>query len=127
MPLILVVDDHPETCALIARLLRSQGYTVTSATDGAAALTAAATQSPDLVIADILLPDVNGLLVIATLRQRDPDLPIIAMSAVHEVLEHPEFVPAGLDPDAITFLAKPFALAALTDLVQQQVRQPLLV
>lgn len=118
-PTILVVDDDPETCALIVRTLRPLGYEVTAVADGEAALAAAAAQQPDLVIADVFLPGLDGLTVIATLRQQDPQLPVIAISALADVLERPEFVPPGLDVDAIPFLAKPFRLVALITLVQQ--------
>ncbi len=125
-PTILVVDDHPETCALIARTLRPRGYQVATAADGEVALTSAAAQPPDLVIADVLLPGMNGLTVIDTLRKQDPLLPVIAISAVHDVLERPDAVPAGLDPASISFLAKPFGLMPLMALVHQLLPQPLL-
>lgn len=124
-PLIIVVDDHLDTCALIARVLQSHGYGVTSATESTAALAAAAIQTPDLVIADVLLPDLSGLHVIATLRQQHPGLPAIALSAYPNALTEPELVPADFDPNSVAFLAKPFGLATLVDLVQQQMRQPL--
>lgn len=71
-PTILVVDDHPETRTLIARILQHQGYDVVTAADGEAAFAAAAVQRPDLVIADVLLPGVNGLTIVDVLRQQDP-------------------------------------------------------
>src|SRR4051794_2233023 len=67
---ILVVDDHPATCSLIQRTLTQQGYTVSTVGDGAAALVAAATQRPDLVIADVFLPGLDGLTVVDRLRQQ---------------------------------------------------------
>jgi two-component system OmpR family response regulator len=124
-PTILVVDDHPETRTLIARTLRPQGYEVTTVADGHEALIMAAFRLPDLVIADVLLPGLNGLSVVDTLRQQDPRLSVIAMSAVHDVLERPELVPPGLDPDSISFLAKPFGLTALMALVHQVLPLPL--
>ncbi len=124
-PTILVVDDHPETCTLIARVLRPQGYEVTTVADGTEALIAAAFRIPDLVIADVFLPGLNGLGVVDTLRQQDRLLPVIAISAVHDVLERPELVPPGLDPASISFLAKPFGLTALIALVHQVLPLPL--
>src|SRR4051812_40619959 len=115
---ILVVDDHPATSSLIQRTLTQQGYTVSTVADGAAALVAAATQHPDLVIADVYLPGLDGLAVIHTLRQQDPRLSVIAMSAAPEVLGQLESAPAGLDLGPIAFLAKPFSLVTLIALVQ---------
>lgn len=124
-PTILVVDDDPATCFLIARALRPQGYEVTTAADGEAALIAAAFQLPDLVIADVLLPGLNGLSVVDTLRQQDPLLRVITISAVPDVLEQPEAVPTGLDLGSIAFLAKPFALTPFIALVRQLLPLPL--
>jgi CheY-like chemotaxis protein len=124
-PVILVVDNQPETRSFIARTLHLRGYEVIAVADGEAALAAAAVQFPDLVITDVLLPGMGGLSVIDTLRQQDPRLPVIAISAVPDVLEHPDVVPDGLDSGSIAFLAKPFALPALLDLVRQLLPQPL--
>lgn len=125
-PTILVVDDHPETRALIERTLHPQGYKVVAVADGEAALAAAAADQPDLIIADILLPGMDGLRVIETLRQQNLLLPVIAISAVHRVLEQPDWMPAELDPASIVFLAKPFSLASLLALVHQVLPLPLL-
>ncbi len=118
-PVILVVDDHPETRNLIARTLRPLGYDVETVADGEAALTTATIRHPDLVIADVLLPGLNGLRVVDLLRRQDPLLPVIAISAVHDVLQRPELVPHALNPRSIAFLAKPFGLVALLALVHQ--------
>jgi CheY-like chemotaxis protein len=122
---ILVVDDHPETRNLIARTLRPQGYDVETVADGEAALTTATIRHPDLVIADVLLPGLNGLRVVDLLRRQDPLLPVIAISAVHDVLQRPELVPHALNLRSIAFLAKPFGLVSLLALVHQLLPQPL--
>ena len=124
-PTILVVDDNSQTRTLIARTLRPQGYEVVVAADGEAALAAAAVEFPDLVIADVLMPRMDGLTVIDTLRQQDPLLPVIAISAVHDVLQRPELIPAGLDAGSIAFLAKPFGLMSLIALVHQLLPLPI--
>ncbi len=121
---VLVVDDHPETRSLIKRTLQPQGYRVIAVADGEAALSAAVAEQPDLVIADVLLPGLNGLSVVDTLRQQNPLLPVIAISAVHDVLEQPGSVPSGLDPGSIVFVVKPFSLASLLDLVHQLLPLP---
>ena len=123
-PVILVVDDHPETRNLIARTLRPQGYDVETVADGEAALTTATIRHPDLVIADVLLPGLNGLRVVDLLRRQDPLLPVIAISAVHDVLQRPELVPHALNPRSIAFLAKPCGLVSLLALVHQLLTTP---
>ena len=110
-PTILVVDDHLETCGLIERVLTRQGYAVSAVADGEAALAAVATQRPSLVIVDVLLPGLDGVTVMTHLRQHDPHLPLLAISA------------AGAVPDlgGIPFLAKPFVLTTLIQLVESTV------
>jgi CheY-like chemotaxis protein len=80
-PTILVVDDHPGTCGLIQRVLTRQGYGVVTVGDGEAALAAVVTERPSLVIVDVLLPGLDGVTVLTRLRQHNPRLPLIAMSA----------------------------------------------
>ena len=116
-PMILIVDDDPETRTFLVHTLQLRGYEVTAVPDGEAALAAAAVQFPDLVIADVLLPGMTGLAVIDTLRRQDPRLRAVALGVVPDVLEHAEVIPAGLDVGSISFLAKPFALPDLLDLV----------
>ena len=123
-PTILVVEDHPDTGILIARTLQPQGYSVTLVADGESALAATADQWPDLAIVDVLLPRIDGLRIVRMLRQCDPHLPVIVISAAHHVLEQPNVVFAGLDPHSIAFLAKPFSLTDLLSLVRQQLSRP---
>ena len=107
-PTILVVDDDLPTCSLIQRVLTGQGYAVSAVADGEAALAAVAAQRPSLMIADLLLPGLDGATVLTRLRQHDPHLPLITMSA-------------GLvvpDLEDIPFLAKPFGLSTLIQFVE---------
>ena len=65
---ILIVDDEPDLCDLIAETLREEGYQVTSAHDGAAAIAAAAEATFDVVLADMRLPKMDGLTLFRRLR-----------------------------------------------------------
>ena len=107
-PTILVVDDHPGTCGLIQRVLTRQGYGVVTVGDGESALAAVVKERPSLVIVDVLLPGLDGVTVLTRLRQHDPRLPLIAMSAGNSVP----------DLEGIPFLAKPFGLSTLLQLVE---------
>jgi two-component system cell cycle response regulator DivK len=80
---ILYIEDNPENRLLVRRVLEIEGYTIIEATDGAAGLTAAETQAPDLILMDINLPELDGYEVTARLKQL-PSLrrvPIIAVTA----------------------------------------------
>lgn len=106
-PRILVVDDEPEAVELIAFNLRQAGYSVSSAADGAEALQKARAQLPDLVVLDVMLPEMDGFEVCKLLR-REPDtarIPVIMLTAkaaeVDRVL--------GLELGADDYVVKPFS------------------
>ena len=116
---VLVVDDHAETCRLIQRVLTPEGYTVATAPDGEAALVAVAAERPALVIADVFLPELDGLALMRRLRAGDPHLPIIAMSAAGDALTRLESDSVELHLGGVLFLAKPFTVATLIALVHR--------
>jgi DNA-binding NarL/FixJ family response regulator len=79
---VLVVDDHPSFRRCARTLLSSEGFEVVGeAEDGSAALALAAELSPDLVLVDIQLPDINGFEVVSRLHAQDPGLAIILVSS----------------------------------------------
>jgi DNA-binding response OmpR family regulator len=83
MTTVLVVDDDPDVCDLVAYKLRKSGYEVRSATDGDEAISAVAEQLPDLVLLDIMMPGPSGLEVLERWRA-DPataTLPVILLTA----------------------------------------------
>ncbi|MCK1541552.1 response regulator [Bradyrhizobium sp. 147] len=79
---VLVIDDQKDVRAMVAIVLRVNGFEVVEAESGAAGLKAFAESPFDAAIVDIFLGDTNGLDVIATLRERAPALPVIAVSGV---------------------------------------------
>jgi CheY-like chemotaxis protein len=115
-PTVLVVDD-PGTCRLIAQILTPQGYTVAIACDGPSGLAAVERERPALVILDVLLPGVDGLTALMRLRQENPRLPIIVVSASADALTRLAAVPDVPNRESIRFLAKPFSLLTLKALV----------
>src|SRR3569833_1856167 len=80
---IIVVDDEPEAVELVEFNLKQDGFSVTTATDGAEALNKARTNPPDLVVLDLMLPEFNGLEVCKMLRREAATaaLPIIMLTA----------------------------------------------
>ena len=83
MKRILIVDDEEKICSLLTELLQSQ-YAVTSTSDGDAALEKLESGHYDLMITDIVMPNKNGLEVIADVKNKYPELKIIAISGVVE-------------------------------------------
>ena len=84
-PRILVVDDEPALCELVARMLRAEGYEVVKACDGRAGweLLGSAAESFDLVVTDSRMPGMSGIELIRCLREHNPTLPIIHLSGSH--------------------------------------------
>ncbi len=63
---ILIADDDPETLRLISLMLQRQGYQIVSATNGSQALALARSEHPDLIVLDVMMPDMDGFTVAAT-------------------------------------------------------------
>ena len=106
-PYILSVDDETDVTDIIAFNLRKQGYEVQTAADGRTALDLIARRRPDLLLLDLMLPDIDGFAVCEILRRRTDTvtLPIVILSAWSE----PDSRHLGLELGAIDFLNKPFS------------------
>jgi len=112
---ILIVDDDDPVRVMLARLLRTQGYTVVQAANAAQAQTSLKAQRPDLVITDIVMPGESGIELRRKIADLWPGLPVILISGYSA--EGPaEF--AARTPDT-AFVQKPFAADQLLGLVEQ--------
>ncbi len=102
---ILVVDDVPENVRLLEAVLAPRGYDVVSATDGRAALELAESANPDLVLLDVVMPDMDGYSVCRRLREREETavLPVIMLTSSVGP-EKTQAIEAGADD----FIPKPF-------------------
>ena len=104
---ILVVDDEPEAVELVEFNLKQAGYEVISAADGAEALTKSRAKKPNLIVLDLMLPEMSGLEVCKTLR-RDPataGIPIIMLTARAAEIDRV----LGLELGADDYITKPFS------------------
>ena len=101
---ILVVDDDEETVTLLREILSKEGYSVDIAGDGKIALDKINSRSPDLVISDIHMPDLDGMGLLAELRVRHQDVPMILMTAYGSLKTAVD----GLRSGAFDYLSKPF-------------------
>lgn len=108
-PTVLVAEDDKGVRESLVRSLRFEGYDVRAVTDGAQALEAVTEQVPDVVVLDVMMPFVDGLTACAQLRRKYKELPILMLTARHEVSDRV----AGLDAGADDYLVKPFALSEL--------------
>nr|WP_312858489.1 response regulator [Pseudonocardia pini] len=115
---VLVVDDDPAIARALRINLTAQGYHVTLAVDGTAALRAAADRRPDVVVLDLGLPDLDGADVIAGIRGWSP-VPIIVLSARTDSGEKV----AALDAGADDYVTKPFGMDELLARLRAAVRR----
>lgn len=74
---VLVVDDEPVLAEMVSMALRYEGWNITTAGDGSSAIAAARRQRPDVVVLDVMLPDMSGLDVLHKLRSENPGLPVL--------------------------------------------------
>jgi two-component system OmpR family response regulator len=103
---ILVVDDEPSIVDSVATSLRYEGFDVEQATNGRLALEAAQERTPDLIVLDVMLPDLDGLEVTRRLRSDGLQVPVLFLTA-RDALEDKV---AGLTVGGDDYVTKPFAL-----------------
>jgi two-component system KDP operon response regulator KdpE len=118
--LILFVDDEKAIQRTMVPLLRSRGYSVTTAETGKDALAAIDAERPDLVVLDLGLPDMDGVVVCERIRARS-DVPILILSAR---LTEPDKI-AALDRGADDYITKPFSPEELLARVRAALRRAL--
>jgi DNA-binding response OmpR family regulator len=117
--IILVVEDEPALVDVIVYNLRQAGFETVEAGDGREALRLAAEVRPALVILDLMLPDLDGLAVCRTLRERFPALPIIMVTARTSELDRV----LGLELGADDYVPKPFSPRELVARVRAVLRR----
>ncbi len=107
---LLLIEDDTEVAAFIAKGLEELGHTVDRAADGKEGLFLATTEAYDALIVDRMLPVVDGLTIVQTLRAADDPVPILILSALGEVDDRVKGLRAGGDD----YLVKPFAFSELS-------------
>lgn len=106
---VLTVDDEPSLTELLSMAMRYEGWHVTTAASGSAAVKAARETRPDAIVLDIMLPDFDGLEVMRRVRAEQPDVPVIFLTAKDAVGDRISGLTAGGDD----YVTKPFSLEEL--------------
>lgn len=116
---ILIVDDMPDNVRLLMKMLSERGYKIQPATSGAHALAAASLEPPDLILLDILMPDMDGYQVCAALKanERTRDIPVIFISALQQVFDKVKAFNLG----GVDYITKPFDLEEVLARVETHV------
>ena len=116
---VLIVEDDMDVASFIKSGLEQAGYVVDHAATGKDGLFLATTESYDLLIVDRMLPGVDGLTIIRTLRASDNRVPVLILSALDEVVDRVDGFKAGSDD----YLVKPFAFVELQARVEALLRR----
>ena len=118
---ILVIDDEPPIRRLLRTGLGTQGYAIVEAGDGAAALAGLEAGGIDLVILDLGLPDMAGHALLAAIRERWPDLPVLILSSRDDERGKVEALDLGADD----YVTKPFGMNELLARIRTALRHRL--
>jgi DNA-binding response OmpR family regulator len=118
IPEILIVEDEPSIAEVVALYLRRAGYQVQAISDGAAALQRLEQRLPDLVVLDVMLPGLDGFVLLRWLRDRS-DTPVIFITARREEVDRI----AGLEMGADDYIVKPFSPQELVSRVRAVLRR----
>jgi two-component system OmpR family response regulator len=116
---VLVVDDEPSICALLAATLRLIDFEVRTVAGGWEALTAAAEFAPDLIVLDVMLPDLDGFQVAQRLRRGGSPAPVLFLTARDAVQDRI----SGLTVGADDYVTKPFSLEEVVLRIQAILRR----
>lgn len=103
---VLVVDDEPVLTELMSMALRYEGWDIATAADGASAIASARETPPDVVVLDVMLPDMSGLDVLRRLREQVPGLPLLLLTAKDSMEDRI----AGLTAGGDDYVTKPFSI-----------------
>ncbi|MGI9009169.1 MAG: response regulator transcription factor [Streptosporangiaceae bacterium] len=116
---ILLIDDEPQISGFVGRALERAGYGVTIADDAVSGVAMAAAGSYDLVILDLIMPDMDGRAALSAILRSHPAQPVLILSCSSDPATKVEC----LDLGARDYLTKPFSLAELTARVRARLRE----
>lgn len=114
---ILIIDDDPAIRDIFTQLLESKNYSVETAGEGKEGLVRMRERMPDLIITDIMMPEMDGLELVQTIRQLDPNLPVIAISGGMQTAAM-NFLPLAEKFGACKVFEKPVGLTKLLGAVE---------
>jgi putative nucleotidyltransferase with HDIG domain len=101
---ILVVDDEEAIREVVSTMLESKGYRCTAVSNGRAAQEQVKRSTPDLVLSDMIMPEMDGIKLLDWLREYDPEVPVIMVTAIHDISTALEAIRRG----AYDYILKPF-------------------
>lgn len=118
-PRILVVDDEESMCNFMEIMLKKEGYTVSTAQSGRDAVELITAEPPDLVISDIMMPEMSGIELLTEVKKRRSDLHFIVMTAYASVDSAVEALKKGADD----YITKPFKIDEIKQVIKTLLRE----
>lgn len=114
---ILIVEDEPDAAELFAEMMRVGGFRVLKTTSSAPAMDMLTSEKPDLVILDVMMPDISGLDILRQMRLHPAlaHIPVVVVSAKGT----PTDIKTGMDAGASTYLTKPVGFLELKEAVDR--------
>jgi DNA-binding NtrC family response regulator len=119
----MVVDDDAETLALLHEIVAKEGFEVETAEDAETALRRLEQWQPELVITDIHMPGMDGLALLAAVREKEPDIPVVLLTAYGSLKTAVDAIKAG----AFDYLSKPFVVEDIRLVVRRALEHTKLV
>lgn len=116
MSRILVVDDEVKECELLKRFLERKGYEVITSSSGMHALETVKSKKPDIILLDVLMPEMDGIAVLKRIREFDKDVCIIMVTVVNDKSTGTEALKSGADE----YITKPVDLNYLDKIVHNK-------
>jgi two-component system response regulator AtoC len=120
---VMVVDDDAETLALLHEIVAKEGYEVETAEDAETALRRLGEWHPELIITDIHMPGMDGLDLLAAVREKEPDIPVVLLTAYGSLKTAVDAIKAG----AFDYLSKPFVVEDIRLVVRRALEHTKLV
>lgn len=117
---IMIVDDEPRACQLFEKILREEGYRVVTATSGQLALELVSEARPQLILLDIVMPEMDGLATLKELRRQRYSCTVILLTAQGTLQTAREAMMLG----AYDYITKPFNLEFLKSVVREGLKNP---
>jgi len=111
---ILVVDDEPDLCWVLCRILEDEGYRVSTADSGEEAIDIVEKGDIDLIILDVLMPEIDGLEAYRRIKKMDASLPVIMITGHASMDKAMEAIKLG----AVDYIAKPFRSEHVTNVIK---------
>jgi two-component system copper resistance phosphate regulon response regulator CusR len=116
---ILLIEDDPGVREIVERGFASLGFTISCAPDGKSGLGLVEALNVDLLLLDLILPDMDGLEILEAIRALKPELPVVALTA----LDDTDSMVGGLDAGADDYITKPFSIEELAARVRARLRR----